>query len=274
MYEKKNILTPIASNPQLPPDKSLFIRCFVCKKREVCSIKKDYLKTAQLIENIVGKPKEDDELIYCYPYLPNFNGMLINNPEEYLPEQITSVKGTSADLYKLKYETTNKYNFVYYAEPYYIIFSVEYNEETKKFDISKGVEPYYGATFEIDSKYNEDFQLGLSTLKEDLEKKQEEEKDIINTTAFSAELNCQFYEWEKGLSYCDGLMRIAKQYPDGIKLDDDTYYYLATYHIEPKKIPCYNPNNEKIGFMPLPYPVFIPPKKCCKPPTRDEINEF
>lgn len=46
MYEKKNILTPIASNPQLPPDKSLFIRCFVCKKREVCSIKKDYLKTA------------------------------------------------------------------------------------------------------------------------------------------------------------------------------------------------------------------------------------
>lgn len=83
--------------------------------------------------------------------------MLINNPEEYLPEQITSVKGTSADLYKLKYETTNKYNFVYYAEPYYIIFSAEYNEGTKKFDISKGVEPYYEATFEIDSKYNEDF---------------------------------------------------------------------------------------------------------------------
>lgn len=70
-------------------------------------------------------------------------------------------------------------------------------------------------------------------------------------------------------------MRIARQYPDGIKLDDDTYYYLATYHIEPKKIPCYNPNNEKIGFMPMPYPVYLPsPCRKNKTLTRDEINEF
>ena len=69
-----------------------------------------------------------------------------------------------------------------------------------------------------------------------------------------------------------GDSNLIRSYLD--KLDDNTYYYLATYHIEPKKTPCYHPNNGKVGFMPMPYPVFIPPKKCCKPPTRDEVNEF
>ena len=135
MYEKKNILTPIVSNQQLPPDKSLFIRCFVCQKREVCSIKKDYLKTAQLIENIVGKPKDDYEINCCAPYLPHFDGTLVEKPEEYLPTEITSEKDTKATLFKLKYIDSNNFNFVYFVDPYYIIFSAKYNEETKLFNI-------------------------------------------------------------------------------------------------------------------------------------------
>lgn len=274
MYDCKNFMTPIKSDKPLPPDKSIHVRCFTCKKREVCSIKKDYLKTAQLIENIVGKPKDDYEINCCAPYLPHFDGTLVEKPEEYLPTEITSEKDTKATLFKLKYIDSNNFNFVYFVDPYYIIFSAKYNKETKLFDVSDGVEPYYGAIFKINSKHNDDIQLGLATLKEDLEAKEPEEKDVINVTAFSAELNCQFYEWERGLSYEDGLRRMVAQYPDGIKLDDNTYYYLATYHIEPKKTPCYHPNNGKVGFMPMPYPVFIPPKKCCKPPTRDEVNEF
>ena len=50
---------------------------------------------------------------------------------------------------------------------------------------------------------------------------------------------------------------------------------LATFHLEPNKVPCYHPNAGKVGFMPMPYPVYLmPKKKCCVPPTRDEVNEF
>lgn len=213
-------------------------------------------------------------MVCCPPYLPHFDGTLVENPESYLPQTIRSENETEGLLYKIKYVDSNTFNFVYFVDPYYVIFSAKYNEETKLFDVSNGVEPYYGAIFKIKKDYNDDIQLGLATLKEDLEEKEPEEKDVINTTAFSAELNCQFYEWERGLSYEEGIMRMVSNYPDGIPLGDDTYYYLATFHIEPKKVPCYHPNNGKIGFMPMPYPVYIPPKKHKKrPPTRDEVDE-
>lgn len=271
-----NFLTPIKEDRPFPPDKAIKVRCFTCSKFPVCSIRQDYLKTAQLIENVLGRPKEDDELnCCCPPYLPNFNGESVAKPESYLPKEITSVKGTKASLYQLKYINENNFKFVYFIDPYYTIFSAIYNEKTSLFDISKGVEPYYGAEFEIDSRYDDDIQLGLATLKEDIEGKKQEEKDVINTTAFSAQLDCQFYEWERGLSYEEGLKRIVGQYPDGIPLGDNTYYYLATFHLEPNKVPCYHPNAGKVGFMPMPYPVYLmPKKKCCVPPTRDEVNEF
>ena len=88
--------------------------------------------------------------------------------------------------------------------------------------------------------------------------KEKQEIDIINTTYFSAQLNCDFYEWEKGLTESEGIRRIIAEYPDGIRLKDGSYYHLATYHIEPGKIPCYHPQNGKVAFAPFPYPVYCP----------------
>lgn len=54
-------------------------------------------------------------------------------------------------------------------------------------------------------------------------------------------------------------------FPNGIPCKDGTYYHLATFHIEPHKVPKYHPENGKVAFAPMPYPVFIPEKS--KAPT-------
>lgn len=81
--------------------------------------------------------------------------------------------------------------------------------------------------------------------------------DIINTTYFSARLDCKFYEGIRGLSPEEGFKRMIAEFPDGIPDGKDHYYHLETLHIEPNKVPIYNPNAGKVAFAPLPLPVFV-----------------
>lgn len=275
MIEEKKFLTPIKT--KLPPPKHTEIRpqCFICKHFPVCNIREDYLKTAKLIQEILGDPCEKYEMSPPPVKIPDFEGTFIENYEEYFPNSVKSTKNTDGNFYMAKYINSNYIKFIYIFDGYYVLFSAQYNEETKEFDISQGKEICYGVSCEI-AEDLELLQLGLLSLKEDIENIESEEKDIINTTYFSAELKCRFYEWEKGLDYYEGIKRIIAQYPNGIPINcNGELYHLATYHIENRCVPCYHPENGQPAFAPMPYPVFIPPK--ChkrKPKTRDELNEF
>lgn len=282
MTEYKKFLTPIKPSPPPPEHTQIKPRCFTCSKWDVCSIRTDYLKTAKLIQNILGSPCDSYEISSLPFTIPDFCGTTIENWKDYFPETIITKKDKIGSFYMAKYQYSkccckdNYIKFIYIVDKFYVLFTAIYNEKTNQFNISAGKDIYYGITCEI-AKDLEILQLGLLKLKEDIEQMENKDKDIINTSAFSAQLNCKFYEWKKGLDYNEGIKRINIEYPDGIPLDScGNFYHLATYHIEDKCIPCYHPKKEHPIFAPMPYPVFI--SNSCKKEeiyhTRDELNEF
>lgn len=275
MTDYKKMLTPISEEMPPPKHTQLYPRCFTCRHFPVCEIKTDYLKTLTLIEEILGSPCENYELCPLPVLVPEFKGQIIVEHQEYFPEKVASINEKEGTFYAAKYTDEKNIQFIYIFEGYYVLFGAVFNEETQEFDISKGREICYNLKCQLSETSLGDLYFGLLSFKEDQENKelQEEEKDIINTTHFSAALECDFYEWEKGLDYYKGMKRILSKYPDGVPLSDGTYYHIATFHCEDEKVPCYTPPN--CGYIGIPYPVFIPPK-CEKkrPPTRDELNEF
>lgn len=437
MYRHEHCLTPI-SEPMLPPPHTkVHVKCFTCKKFPVCNIRADYLRTALLIENILGRPCENLEL-HCIH--PDFKGTSIPFGNDYMPEKIVTKAGKEGTYFALKAEDVNHYNFVYGVDKCQIIFNAKYiepetsfgtsisdielfdllplnkilyppktetidktfyhylpisitsylndyiqareiidsitageftviipitingifgnfnNEErypteneikenpelihegltsahlvlplekingvlslakpisfkidpqtetgiwdttfkeqnldfsledSKKifkylntvvkegyFEISEGTDLFYkNIKSEISDKDKELINKALLEIREIIINQQP--KTTINTTAFHADLQCKFYEWERGLNEEEGIKRLMLKYPHGIPIDDKEYYHLETIHIEPGKVPCYHPFNGTPTFMPMPYPVYIPPKCEHKPcyATRDEINE-
>lgn len=282
MVEYKKFLTPIIPSPPPPEHTRIKVRCFTCRHFPICEIRSDYLKTAKLIQNVLGAPNDSYEISSLPFKIPDFEGITIENWKEYFPETVTTKNGKTGYFYMAKYQYSkccckdNYIKFIYIVDKFYVLFTAIYNEETKEFDIPAGKEICYGVSCEI-AEDLELLQIGLLDLKEDIEKQESKPKDVINTTAFSAQLDCKFYEWEKGLDYNEGIKRIVAQYPDGVPIGPcGELYHLATYHIEDKCVPCYHPENGYPAFAPLPYPVYIPPTckkhECAR--TRDELNEF
>lgn len=437
MYRHEHCLTPI-SEPMLPPPHTkVHVKCFTCKKFPVCNIRADYLRTALLIENILGRPCENLEL-HCIH--PDFKGISIPFGSDYMPEKILTKADKEGTFFALKAEDVNHYNFVYGVDKCQIMFNAEYIEpetsfgttiddnklfsllpltsfahpavttdgsstsynylpvnsntyladyiqarevidsiDNGKFTIAisidfdtvfgnfnetgrypteeeindnpnlihksytsgeliipllkteAGLSIYAPITLQHDSvsdssdwektfkniknefsledskkifdylntvvkegyfKINEGTDLFYKNIKSEISDKDKElinkalleireiiinqqTKTVINTTAFHADLQCKFYEWERGLNEEEGIKRLMLKYPHGIPIDDKEYYHLETIHIEPGKVPCYHPFNGTPTFMPMPYPVYIPPKCEHKPcyATRDEINE-
>ena len=437
MYRHEHCLTPI-SEPMLPPPHTkVHVKCFTCKKFPVCNIRADYLRTALLIENILGRPCENLEL-HCIH--PDFKGTTIPFGNDYMPEKIITKAGKEGTYFALKAEDVNHYNFIYGVDKCQIMFKADYIEpetsfctdvsdeelfkllpldgitypaKTETADMTKyhylpvGINTYLSdynqirkiinsidngefsvtlpigfkgifgnfngeeryptkeeieqnpelilsgltsailiiplkkvnnklslsdhITFKISSwtdtgtwdsvfttrelkfsteesenifnylntvvkdghfEISEGTDLFYKNIKSEISDKDKEltnkalleireiiigqqTKTVINTTAFHAELQCKFYEWEKGLNEEEGIKRLMLKYPHGIPIDDKEYYHLETIHIEPGRVPCYHPFNGTPTFMPMPYPVYIPPKCEHKPcyATRDEINE-
>lgn len=270
---KKNCLTPIdVSIP--PPHTQIIPRCATCKKFCVCSIREDYLKTAYLIQQILGDPQDDRELKPCCDY--DFYGCDFEEPEKLFPINIeTKYQGNEDSIIGVfqnaKYIDKDNIRVLYKIDDYLVVFKVEWDEEFSRYQFLDGKEIYYGVIFKI--KYSEFDDTELQSWRQEQIKKEEEnnDKDIINTTYFSATLNCCFYEQDKTLTEKTGLERL-KLHCDSCC--DSQYHHLATHHIEPNKVPCFNPT-----FTPFPilYPVFLP-KPPCPPPKdypqkRDNLNE-
>lgn len=89
----------------LPPPEhtQVKLRCATCKKFPICSIRKDYVKTARLIQTILGAPAESYE-VPPYPIcIPDFEGTTIKNWKDYFPETLTTAKGKEAKFHAAKY---------------------------------------------------------------------------------------------------------------------------------------------------------------------------
>lgn len=435
MNKSEYCLTPIIKQIPAPPHTKIHVRCFTCRKFPVCNIRQDYLKTAQLIENIIGNPCENLEL-KCYP--PCFTGTSIIVGNQYLPSTITTTGDNKGTYEALKMEDFNTFNFIYKINNYLIMFTAEYVNEIRSFGDNVSDEDFFNAlsvddftfpaqtsnapgtqffyhykptecsltlsdieaakavinsvdegsfsvnlgvyfrgvfgNFNDEGRYPTEAEIeadptlvqGLTSgyLKIPLKKEKDvlsldgqvslnmystgdtamyfnvfgtsrtvlseatsknifevlnpittdgyftiktgkdifyditaeisdsdkslisaglvklrkklidnDDKTLINTTAFSVDLQCQFYEWERGLTEEEGLKRIMCDYPNGVPIGDEEYYHLETIHMEPGKVPCYHPANGSPVFMPMPYPVFVPPKCEKHYPTRDELNE-
>lgn len=275
-------LTPIEVE-RPPRHTQVFPRCFTCSKFPTCNLRSDYLKTLYLIQNVLGDPQDD----YCFtkstPYrqYPCYEGIEIKNPETIFPAELTFTQrilpnGDMLDepvigtLISAKYQDLNTVLFLYDAEHYIVMFKALYSEKAQEFVISEGMEIVYHIRYTYPESEVLETQVNLDTWKTQMEENENKEADLINTTYFSAVLNCQFFDPVRGLTPEEGVKRIIAKYPNGVPLGEDQYYHLETLHIEPHKVPYFNPYDGKTAFAPIPYPVFVPAPCKKKKPCRYE----
>lgn len=279
MKEKNNccgpILTPLPDMPS-PKNSRIMVRCFTCKHFEVCSIRKDYLKTAQLISEVLGGPACSMQMHpENIPKFKNYVGTIITEPLDYFPEKITVNTDKEGIFYQAKYITFNCIQFIYIVQNKYVIFSANYDYDTKEFVISRGCDEKGNHNYIINNNDITTLQISLIDWREEMKEIPTQIPDIINTSAFSARLDCQFYEQEKGLQYEEGIRRLAIKYPYGIPIDDKgSLYHIATYHAEPCQVPMIPVYDMPCSYMPMPY---VPKhmhkhKECIKGITRDNID--
>lgn len=261
-------------SPKLPPAHTqIQPRCFTCKHFEMCSFKKDYLKTVFLIQKDLGSPHFDYELTNRYFIIPGLVGIPILNQDLYFPKKIKfDNSDDDGKLWVAKFNGINYINVVYTSKKYYILLKLVYNKETEAYDLKSCEEAFYKIKYELNISSLEEIQNGLLNWREKIINMElpvpPPKPDVINTTHFSANLNCDMYDWNK-LSFKDAIEKMVKKYPYGIPIDKDdrVLYHIATYHIEQGEVPYAPLLNGKVNKNVVPY---IPPTpiKPPKPPKR------
>lgn len=254
-------LTPIQVDAP-PCHSKIKVRCFTCKKFPVCNIREDYLKTAILIEEVLGNPQEDFELKKLDCCGDCYDGIIIDNTDNYFPDTIYTNKHDKGLFVDAKCQGLDVIMCQYKINNYLVIFTFKWDTKENSYEYVKGQELYYRLPYTLSDDDIATISVGLQAWRQ-TQKEQQEDKDIINTTYFSSILNCDFYDWDKNLTEQEGVNRIYLQYPDGIPCKCGIYHHLATYHIEPYKIPINK-------FAPHPYPKL---KECKEVLTRrDDID--
>lgn len=266
------MLAPIP--PKLPPKHTqIQPRCFTCKHFEMCSFKKDYLKTITLMQNDLGAPQFDYEWTTKYIVIPDFVGFPLMNQDDFFPKEIKFENDDHVGkLWLARFNGINYVNVVYKDRKYYILIKLVYNKETELYELKSCCEAFYKVEYELSNKSLEEIQLGLVDWREQIINAvmppPPPKPDIINTTHFSANLNCDMYEWNKD-SFEDAIEKLCKKYPYGVPIDEDgrALYHIATFHIAGGEVP-YAPlyyGKKKDNIQP-----YIPPQpiKPPKPPKR------
>lgn len=271
LCRQKPILMPLP--PQLPPKHTqVQPRCFTCKHFEMCGFKRDYLKTVTLIQNKLGAPAKDYEATTNYILIPNFVGFPLENEDKYLPKKVVFDNSEfEGHLFLAKFNGINYVNIVYLELNHYILLQLKYNKETELYDLQSCEDAFYEVKYELNQKSLEEIQLGLVDWREMIVNAKmpppPPRPDVINTTHFSAMLNCDMYEWNKE-TFEQAINRLKREYPWGIPMDPDRHgvYHIATFHIEGKEVP-YSPCFDEVTlakgpkFVPPPKPIGKPPKR-------------
>lgn len=269
-FEPINITPP-------PLNSQVKVPCATCSKFPVCNLRESALKTAYLIQQIMGDPQIDYEIKEC-------DCSYVGRPFEdisFFPETIdakdTRNNPCTGTIMEAKYKNKDHIQVLYNIDGYYVVISLKWDNEENIYKVSNGKELYYNLKYTI----NEISKTALSTAplnwREEMIRKEEDTKDadVINTTYFSAKIDCSFYEYERGLTEEEGWRRIELQYAKEPVHAGCGYEHLLTYHIEPKRVP-FEDLRHSFAPMPVLYPVFIP-KKDCPPPKypprrRDDID--
>ena len=208
----------------------------------MCGYKKDYLKTVTLVQNCLGAPAQSYEVTYNYITIPDFVGLPIINEDKYFPKEIefnnSDYKGK---LWLSKFNGINFVNVVYKDRKYYILIQLKYNNESELYELKSCQEAFFKVEYELSQKSLEEIQLGLIEWREIIINSPAvypPKKDVINTTHFSAALECDMYEWTKE-SFDDAITKLMKKYPDGVPISDDgvQLYHIATYHVAEWEVP-------------------------------------
>lgn len=268
------LLAPIP--PQLPPKHTqIQPRCFTCKHFEMCGFKRDYLKTVTLVQHSLGSPQEDYEWTTRYITIPEFVGFPMINEEKHLPKEVTFDNSDhTGKLFLAKFNGINYVNIVYKDAKYYILIQLVYDNKTELYELKSCKEAFYKVDYELNKKSLEEIQLGLVDWRvltiNAKAPAPPPRKDVINTTHFSASLECDMYDWNKD-SFDEAVTKLMKQYPQGIPIADGDrmFYHIATYHVANGEVP-YAPlfhgdhYHKPIHYVP-PQPALMKPNK---PPKR------
>lgn len=269
-------LAPYAP-PAPPAHTQVAPRCFTCKHFEMCKYKRDYLKTATLIQNDLGDPAFSYEMTGNYVTIPGFDGFPLMNEKDYFPAEVVFDNSDHVGkLFGAKFNGINFVNVVYKDTKYFILISLVYDKESSLYELKKCQEAFYKVPYELNKDSLETIQLSLIGWREvivnakaPVELMQPRLKDFINTTHFSAALECDLYEWNKE-NYRNAIERLKKKYPYGIPIDEHgrQLYHIATYHVVDGEVP-YSPlyvgeplpEPRKPFFPPPPPPMPKPPKR-------------
>lgn len=258
--------------PQPPPAHTqIQPRCFTCKHFEMCKYKQDYLKTITLMQNDLGAPARSLELVKHYITIPHFVGFPFFNQDDYFPAEVEfDNSDDKGRLFLARFNGINYVNVIYISRCYYILLELVYNSESELYELHSCKEAFYGVEYQLNKKSLEKIQLSLVDWREMIINTRTPIKpfwhckDVINTTHFSASLNCDMYEWNK-IPFEEAIEKMCRKYPYGIPLDEcgRAMYHIATYHIENGEVP-YSPlfygKKPSCGLTP-----YIPPQAVCKP---------
>ena len=260
-------LNSIDVTPQ-PIHTKVAIACGQCDRQCTCAYQEDYCKLITLIQQVIGNPQEDREVITTddeftgmdfkdNSIFPQTIKVLATNGSEEIDGTFMSAKWCSKDKVKLLYN----------IESYYVMFVFLWDTQFEKYIYEIGKELYFGIQYTItENSANEIIEV-LNTWREEIIHNEEENKDvdIINTTPFSASLYCKYYKQKN-----DRI--VGRAYTNHNTDIEDSWKHIATYHFEKEQVrPAPLPNKP----VDLAYPWFIPvpapklPKP--KPKRRDEF---
>lgn len=207
-----------------------------------------------LLQEVLGDPQEDFEISDATEF--EFSGLNFDTKYNLALMFEPEISVTAPDDKEVcgifetaKYRNKDFIQLLYIVdEKYPTVFNLYWNGT--KYETTNGYELFYGIPFIVSST---DFWVEdeLLVWRNDMiaAEEKEEPKEIINTTYFSAILNCQFYEFNKE-------NKEKKLLPICNQPDDCRYHHLSTYHMEDEKIPL----NQ---FSPSPFlePTYRPRKK-------------
>lgn len=227
-------------NTQIKP------RCLTCEHFGLCKYCADYLKTITAVQQAIGDPLVSLE-VKPEEKVPDFRGVTIVLWRKYFPVKITLADYDEPLAYNLaKFQSLNEVHILYQTPKNFIVLRFLYNKDEETFELDYCRDAFYQR---IDYEVSED---DLVTLKEGLLQWRADQidskieplfplpphKDVVNTTHFSAALECDLYQWNH-MTFEDAVKYCKTKYPNGIPIDDQ-YYHIATFHVDNRKIP-YSP---------------------------------
>lgn len=177
---------------------------------------------------------------------------------ELVPKEEESI---TANFLNARYSSKDTVKLLVEVNKYFVLFIFKYDESFDKYTTETGRELIYGIPYELADSSIESLQEPLKTWRAEMIEKEETSKDqdIINTTPFSAILNCKYFA-----KYHEFGIRNPNQFTNyNVCEDDDRYRHIATYHKEDAPVKeAHNCPPQAIGY----YPWFIPAPVPCPPP--------